>query len=239
MYTFINKWHKKIGIAVALFVVLLVISGIALNHSHGLNLNNNFIKSEWLLDLYNINPDSEPIGFVIDNNWATQVGDRIYFNDFEISSDAKQLFGLIMSNRIYVVAFDGKLALFTEDGELIEQLTGAEGVPAGMRAIGLSDQGDVIIRAAHGFYHVDLDELEWEEFDQLDASWSETRQIPNELHQRLLKIYRGRGLTLERVLLDFHSGRIVGNWGVYVVDLIAILFLLLALSGCWMWWKRR
>ena len=51
--------------------------------------------------------------------------------------------------------------------------------------------------------------------------------------------YRGYGLTLERVLLDLHSGRVLGSAGVLLVDAAAILFLLLAISGLWLWSRRR
>ena len=40
-------------------------------------------------------------------------------------------------------------------------------------------------------------------------------------------------------MLDLHSGRILGSWGVYLVDAAAILFMLLAITGVWLWGKRR
>lgn len=239
MFGLIQKWHRKIGIMTALFVVFLAISGIALNHSHSFNLNKTFIKSNWLLDVYNIRPDGEAVGFASNGNQITQLGGRIYFNESEISRDVEKLVGVIKLDGMLVIGFDGQLLLMTEQGELIEHLTGKEGVPAGMRAIGLSEDKDVIIKAAHGFYQVDLDELEWQEFDHLEAVWSKKAAIPTELEQSLLNQYRGTGLSWERVLLDFHSGRILGEWGVYLVDLAAILFLILAISGIWMWAKLR
>lgn len=239
MFPLLQKWHKRFGLFSALFVIFLATSGIALNHSDALNFNKNFIQTEWLLDLYEINPTNDPIGFMAANSWAVQIGERLYFNDREIAKDVSELKGLILINDIYVVAYDGQLTLVTDKAEVVENLAGAAGVPAGMQAIGYDDQFNVIIRAAHGYYHVNLDELEWEEFDHLDASWSESSLVPDELQTELLKLYRGTGLTIERVLLDFHSGRIVGQWGIYVVDFVAILFLILAFTGVWMWWARR
>jgi uncharacterized iron-regulated membrane protein len=59
------------------------------------------------------------------------------------------------------------------------------------------------------------------------------------LKETLEKTYRGVGLPLERVMLDLHSGRILGRAGVYLVDTAAVLFLLLAISGVWLWARRR
>jgi hypothetical protein len=239
MFSIFHKWHKNFGVFAALFVIFLVVSGITINHSQQLQLNKRYIQSQWLLDLYQINPASEPVGFQVDDAWVSQIGERIYFNSREIAKDVKKLIGAISANDLVTVAFDGQLKLVSREGETIEHLTGTEGVPAGMKEIGYDDQGDVVIKAAHGYYHVNLDELEWKEFDFLDASWSLAATIPEELNNNLLQQYRGSGLTIERVLLDLHSGRIVGAWGVYFVDLIAMLMLILSCTGVWMWWKRK
>jgi PepSY-associated transmembrane protein len=239
VFSIIHKWHKKFGVFVALFVILIVISGIALNHSQQIKLNTNYIQSEWLLDLYQINPASDPVGFQSSDIWVSQVGERIYFNKSEIAKDVSKLIGSVFINGLFVIAFDGQLTLLTNTGEVIEHLTGAEGVPAGMEEIANDDQDNVIIKAAHGFYKVNLDVMDWNESDYLDANWISASPIPDQLKSDLLKQYRGSGLTIERVLLDLHSGRIVGSWGVYIVDLMALLFLFLALSGVWMWWVRK
>ena len=110
----IQKWHKKIGVYVAIFVIFLAISGIALNHSDKFKLNTTFIKMEWLLDLYQIGPASEPIGYLSSNNWVIQVGKRIYFNNKEIINDANKLVGMVRINDTYVIAYDGKLMLLNK-----------------------------------------------------------------------------------------------------------------------------
>ena len=235
---FIQNWHKKIGVYTALFVIFLAISGIALNHSEKLKLNTTYIKMDWLLDLYQISPTSEPIGYLSSNNWVIQVGERVYFNNKEIINDANKLIGVVNVNDIYVIAYDGKLVLLTNDAEILESLSSAEGVPSGMKAIGYDNQ-NIIIQSAHGYYQVNLDILEWNEHKFLEANWSSTSEITKSLKNNVLKQYRGTGLPIERVLLDLHSGRIVGVWGIYLVDLIAVLFIIIAITGIWMWWYKK
>ena len=235
----IQKWHKKIGVYVAIFVIFLAISGIALNHSEKFKLNTTFIKMEWLLDLYQIGPASEPIGYLSSNNWVVQVGKRIYFNNKEIINDTNELVGMVRINNTYVIAYDGKLMLLNKKGEILELLTGAEGVPAGMTKIGYDEQYNIVIKSAHGYYRANLDILQWSEYDFINANWSSTSKITEPLKANILEKYRGTGLTVERTLLDLHSGRIFGKWGVYFVDLIAVLFVFIALTGIWMWWFKK
>tara|TARA_B100001996_G_scaffold258908_1_gene201401 strand:- start:455 stop:1177 length:723 start_codon:yes stop_codon:yes gene_type:complete len=235
----IQKWHKKIGVYVAIFVIFLAISGIALNHSEKFKLNTTFIKMEWLLDLYQIGPASEPIGYLSSNNWVVQVGKRIYFNNKEIINDTNELVGMVRINNTYVIAYDGKLMLLNKKGEILELLTGAEGVPAGMTKIGYDEQYNIVIKSAHGYYRANLDILQWSEYDFINANWSSASKITESLKTNVLEQYRGTGLTVERTLLDLHSGRIFGKWGVYFVDLIAVLFVFIALTGFWMWYFKK
>ena len=41
------------------------------------------------------------------------------------------------------------------------------------------------------------------------------------------------------MLLDLHSGRIFGEYGVYLMDAAAVALLWLSGSGLWVWWQRR
>jgi len=238
MWEAIHKWHRTAGIIAAVFVILLVISGIMLNHTEWLKLDQRFIQSRMLLDRYDINPAGEPRAFLSDGRWVTQVGDRVYLDTREIAGQVNQLIGLVSTGKYLVVAYDGQLLLLKGSGTVVEHLSGAQGVPAGMRRLGTARSGEIIIRGAHGDYRVDLERLDWREVDLIEAEWSDEQTPPADLLAHLLQLYRGKGLTLERVLLDLHSGRILGPWGVYLVDAAALLFFLLALSGAWMWFKR-
>jgi len=235
----IHKWHRRIGIVAALFVIMLVVTGIMLNHTGSLGLDKSYVKNNLLLDFYDINPAAAPFGFRVADHWISQVGERIYFDGRELSDNVEQLIGAVNLEDDIIIGFDGRLLLLAGDGQVIERLTGTQGVPAGMRAIGKTTDGQLVIRGAHGDYQVDLDSLDWHEEEFIHASWTEHESLPAGLQGELLQQYRGTGLPLERVMLDLHSGRIAGNWGVYVVDAAAILFFILALSGVWMWYQRQ
>lgn len=49
----------------------------------------------------------------------------------------------------------------------------------------------------------------------------------------------GRWISAERIVLDVHSGRILGPAGPYLMDGAAIALLLLAASGIWGWARIR
>ena len=238
MFQVFLKWHKRIGVTIAIFILIIVATGIAINHADDFDLNKKYIQSEFILDFYNVKPKKKPVTFKTNEHWATLLGKRLYFDSDEVSNNVEKIIGMIPGEDGYVIAHDSNLSIVTKNGELLESLSGADGVPSGMKALGIDKQGNIVIHASHGYYVVNLNELEWNEYESWQAEWSETSSLPEQLQSELLNIYRGKGLTVERLILDLHSGRIAGTLGVYLIDLISIMLMFLAISGLWMWSRR-
>ncbi len=234
-----HRWHRRIGISSALMVLLLSITGVFLNHTEKFRLDQSYVNNEIVLNWYNIRPPQQPSSFNLDQIWITRIGDRLYFNDVELEQRSEVLWGVAMQQEMIVLALEDKLLLLTASGQQIEKLSGYDGVPAGITAIGMNEYDELVIKGVHGDYLVDLNVLAWEDYEEIAAEWSVEVAIPESLEQKLLNLYRGKGLTWERLLLDIHSGRVFGDAGVYIVDLTALLFIFLALSGSWMWLRRR
>lgn len=53
------RWHRRIGITAAVFVVILSVTGIILNHNVTLGIDKNFITNEWLLEWYGYDSEAE------------------------------------------------------------------------------------------------------------------------------------------------------------------------------------
>lgn len=233
-------WHRRTGVVISLIVVLLVITGFALNHTERFGLDKRFINTNWILDWYQIEVKGTVLAYKVNGDLIVQLGERLYKNTTEIKSDVTQLVGAIEIDDMTIIALDQELVLVDQQGEIIEILSGVDGVPSGMRAIGKSREGEVYLEAAYGMYQVDIEDLTWVEQEIKDDSvvWAIPSTIDKSLYKNIEEQYRGKGLNLERVLLDLHSGRIFGHYGVLVVDLVGGLLLLLVISGFYMWFKR-
>ncbi len=232
-------WHRRTGLAATFFALLLSLTGLLLNHTEDLKLDSNYVKSGWLLDWYGIKAPANPLSYAAGGHWVSQLGKRLYFDGHELIGrevdEDDSLIGAVKLGDNIVVAVDGQVMLLNPAGELIETLGGAEGVPAGMRIIGL-DEDRLAVRASQGDYLTDKDLLHWEESQgETAADWARPTALPADLYAKLTDAYRGKGLSIERVALDLHSGRILGTSGVLLIDLMAILIALLAVTGAWMW----
>jgi len=235
----LRSWHRTVGVVSALFVALLAVTGLLLNHSPQLQLGKRYVQMPLLLDLYHIELPEETTSFRVGDAWVSQVGERLYLNSIEVADFADTLIGTVKLDDTIVIGVPNQLLFLNVEGRLVEKLGDADGVPADMRRLGLTPSGELAIEAAHGTYIADLERLGWRHTDAAAASWAQTAPLPPAFRERLARAYRGRGLPLERVLLDVHSGRIIGTWGVYLVDAMAVLFVILAATGFWMWMRRK
>ncbi|MCB1563381.1 MAG: PepSY domain-containing protein [Alphaproteobacteria bacterium] len=76
----------------------------------------------------------------------------------------------------------------------------------------------------------------------LDQDWIlafYNMDLPKDMPPEMAEQYRGSGITLEKILLDIHTGAIIGLPGRIVSDLAALAILFLSASGLYNWWRRR
>lgn len=234
-------WHRYIGLIAALFVILLSITGIALNHTGALKLDNRFVQSALLLDWYGIEAPTTATHYAINDSSITLLDTRLFINAQQLDSEITSLKGALLHNDMLIVGQQDGLMLLTKEGQIIEHLGRNEGVPQGIERIGITAMNGLIVETAAGRYQVNQDYVAWTTWlgDAGDAVWSIPSPISEAELAPLQTRFRGQILPWERVMLDLHSGRIFGTWGPWLMDAAAILMLFLAGSGVFIWWKRQ
>ena len=234
-------WHRRIGIVAALLVLILSITGVALNHTEGLRLDQRYVTSAWLLDWYGIDLPDDGESFAVAAGRVSLLGDRLYFDDTPVDGLIDELVGAAQAGDMIVAVVDGDAILITPQGELVERLGAESGMPPGVTAVGTREDGRVVVRSGAGIYSADEQLLGWVLAEPADTPvrWSRPDPLPDGLRAALRQDYRGRILPLERILLDLHSGRLFGRWGIWLMDGAAVLLIALALTGGWLWFGRR
>lgn len=234
-------WHRYVGLAAALFVILLAISGIALNHTEGFKLDSRYVQHGWLLDWYGIEAPQTAQHYRAGTHSIALLDTQLFIDTQQIAGEHSSLSGSLTWNDMLVVALQDGLLLLTPNGELIERLAGNEGVPLGIQRLGTSKDGDLILASRDELYSADQNLLRWNHWpgSKEQVNWSEPSALDIDQLRELQARFRQQILPWERVLLDLHSGRIFGNWGPWLMDAAAGLMLFLAVSGTFIWWKRQ
>ncbi len=231
-------WHRWLGTAAALWVLVLSATGIALNHTEELALDSRPVHWAWLQDAYGIRiPEAVP-AFRVGNRWLSQWGDQLYLDTRPVARLAEPLAGAAAVDGIIVAASARKVLLFTPAGELVEALGPAQGVPRGIRALGLDGEGHVVVEAGDGLHRADAQFTSWHGTDKPPLRWAGSEPLPPHLARAVAPRYRAALLSAERVLLDLHSGRLLGRAGVWLSDAVAVILILLAASGTFLWYRQ-
>lgn len=237
--------HRYIGLSIAFFVVLLSITGILLNHTEELRLHSHNVNSPWLMSLYGIESSEVKSAYPVADSWVIALGKTIYLNQQELKCKPP-LNGAILKDDLMIIASQAQLCLVTPDGELIDYLILETGNHVSrIGHISLENKTNrIVLDTMQGLLTINSDYTELIALQQIEAvtkqpvQWLEALQPPASISTSLKRQYQGDGLPYERIILDLHSGRIVGILGVYFMDLIALLLIFIALSGVAMWAKR-
>lgn len=221
------RWHRRIGAILVLIIVCLSVSGILINHSQQMGLHKKPVLSSWLARLYGLPLDQVESGFEVNQHWLSQINATLYFNR-SATIKCESLIGAVPYQEEIAVLCSNALVLLDNAGELVESLPMPE---PGSSRLGLWESL-LVVEARLGLLVFNEEELAWVAFnDAKPVQWVAPALLPEKLSAALNKKGGVRGLSWEQVLLDFHSGRLFGNAGVWVVDMSALLMVLLALSG--------
>ncbi len=231
-------WHRRVGLFALVLIIILAITGIMLNHTEQLELDETYVNNNWLLNYYGIEPEDEPISYRVNQHVISSWHNQLFFNDTVITTLEQNIHGAIAAEQFIVVALDNAIILLTFDGELIERVS--TGISfSNIQRLGIKYNRPVIETIDPLYYIADEHILDWDVMVNEDVKWITTYTLDAEEKENLLVAYRGNGLKLERVILDLHSGRIFGSYGIYLMDAAAIALLWLSGSGFWVWNSRR
>lgn len=229
------------GLVSALFVILLSISGLVIHNSPRLNLDQRFINSSSMLSWYGIEAPDITISFSQGEHQASLIADAIYLDSQRLVGDYNSLTGLLATDFGFLIGTSEELLLVTADHELIEVLASVHGIPRGMTAIGGGAGGEIYLRSNEGIFAADLDALSWlaTSPSPQQVQWSRETELAPQLIESIKSDYTGSLLSWERLILDIHSGRFLGGFGVLLVDIMALLFMFMGITGVWIWSRRR
>ena len=234
----INQVHKFTGIAVCVFLINLSITGIFLNHTEELVLDEKYTASPLILGLYNISIPSQEESFLVDNHFVSRFGNQVFLDNQPVFKSEVPIIGVVISNQMLVLAFKNELVLLTEEGELIEKLTGSTGVPVNIQKLGALNNL-LFLKTSNQVWESNDEGQEWRVSDSNFNEWSNEVVMPDEKTQQVESYFLGKGVSLEQFFLDLHNGNIIKGFGKWLLDIIAIFLLLISISGIWIWLRKK
>ena len=234
----INQIHKFTGIAVCVFLIHLSITGIFLNHTEDLDLDEKYTASPMILALYNISIPNQKESFLVDDIFISRFGDQVFMGNQPIIKNENPITGATLSNQVLFIAFPNEMVLLTQEGELIERISGTAELPENIQKLGVSE--DILyLKTPNQLWQSSDQAQAWELSDSNFNDWSNEVIMPDQQTKQIEMYFSGKGVSLEQFFLDLHNGNIIKGFGKWLLDIIAIFLLLLSISGIWIWLKKR
>lgn len=232
-------WHKRFGILSAFFVIMLSITGILLNHASYIKLDNTYVSSPYILKLYGIRTPTVTAA-PINDQWIYHIGGSIYKNITPLEPCDGHLIGAVANSKFTIIACDSSVLFYSSTMAFIDSLNAYFGLPTPIQKIG-TIQGNIVIRSQNQLFFFD-DSLNIQPAPtdtQVTAiQWSSIQKPPKEILSQIQRMYVGTDITWERFILDIHAGRFFGKLGPLIMDLIAMMFIALAVTGIIIWSKK-
>lgn len=226
-----RDWHGVAGIVAAFSLIVIVGSGIALNHTDALGLAHQEVRSEALARWYGLRTQAPESGFRLGDAWLVAQDERWVFGGRVLPEHFPPAIGAAVFDRWVVVTTGEALYLFERSGRMVDRIDRA-GLPAvPIRALATDAQHGIVLSTAKGTFE-SIDGIDWKR-SALTPRWSAAEVLPAQVKGEIAQHFVP-GIQTERLLRDIHSGRILGPAGPWLVDGVAVLLVLLAASGAWM-----
>ena len=230
--------HRYIGIVICVFLVLLSVTGIFLNHTDDLNLDKRFINWPWLLKHYGLAVPQPKQNFNLGQNAVTNYDGQIFYNEKLLFQNEDEIKGAVEKKDFLYIALTNEIMVFDATIEIIDVL---ENTPAPIQLIGTNSNDDQI-------RILDGNNQSWvyDEFNNAWApdiskvhDWSQLEVMSTTQMARMNKYFLSKGISLEQFLLDLHNGAVLKKVGKYLLDIIGILTFVLSITGILLWSNRK
>ena len=239
----LRPWHRRLGIISCIFILLLVITGVAINHSQALHLGKTPVQQSWLLDFYGIAAPTHAAQFTQSSEPLFITDNLLWLGSKPILEAPSQLLSAISFNDLVIAIDKHQLYLFDSQGRLQETQNSSTGLPDNLAAIAVeastthSNKVNLVwLKTDSGYFQADENLIDWIPAQPLaPLPWVTPLKT---IDAHLVQHARSANLNWERVILDLHSGRLFGAYAVWIWDMFALALLLVSLSGLWIWVKQ-
>ena len=232
----ILSFHLYVGLGISLLLIHLSITGIFLNHTDDLKLNKTYISSTWILNLYGLNVPRPSKIFTVQQDNFSQFDTEVFLNNKPIFLFDSELIGVIKHRENFIIAAQDELFIVNQSGVLIDK---QKILSFTIKSIGKYKEEIVIKDEQLNKWVGKSISNKWTPIIKDNIEWSKPGTMTALNKKDIKKYFVGNGISLEQIILDFHSGAIFKKEGKLFFDLVSLLLIFLSVSGIWIWFTKR
>lgn len=237
----LRKWHQRIGLTAAVFVLWLGASGTILSRSDQLGFDAMRLNWDWLTAWYGLNAEPPRMGFEAAGHWMAATKENTLLDAREVEPRIAPPIGLVTlhgpTGTQLVIGTADSLVITSPDGARVDELRAPILPVSSLRRIGRTTEGGIAVQDFDAYESRDGG-ISWTPVLPQSVSWSQPKPLPSE-QRKAIEQFARPSVLVEQVLIDLHSGRLFGPVGAWIITLVGLLALLLSISGVWSWWRIK
>ena len=191
----------------------------------------------WIVkNVYDVEVSQEDVrGIELNGQWWSVLHGHLYRNDQWVKKISEPILGGVETDFGFALLQEQGLLLFTSVGELVDQLKLGEGLPM--------DEALLSLQHINGTFWIQTQRDWWQSEDLFEWQTSNTPEFSHTMTPlgkpplmyttKIVEWQLGHSIPMERFLLDLHSGRVLGDFGVMLMEWSAWGLLFLTASGLW------
>ena len=176
-------------------------------------------------------------GFKVKEGLIYQAGHTLYLNEHAVTSCSSAPVGIAELGELLIAACDDELLAMLANGQLIERLSSVHGVPSPIERLAVDSREEdatILIGTPEGWYRYSMDALSNDRVSISDEQLIEGK--PTSIPANLAL---SGAITWERFVLDLHAGRWPGVSSTWLMDTVAVLLIVLAISGLGIYFRPQ
>ena len=221
---------RLLQILLVILALLWLGSAVLLNHDKSLGLDKLKVNSSWLKRHYQIGELQSDQAFLLEGHVIVAVDQQLYVNAEPLLSLPRPLMGAVALEHVLVLATDDALILLSKEGEYLDTLGAAAGIPPQIQNVGVH-YNEPVLQTRNGMWRGNFLLDSWELMSLQGVSWSQSESMPAASRKAMEVQLYGDGVSVSQLLRDLHNGRLFDGLSRGLLDIWLIVLLMLAIRG--------
>jgi hypothetical protein len=241
------RYHGLIGVWCGIFILVLSMTGILLNHTVLFHLNTIHFNNHALMQLYGFEKPKNIMHFGVDNTVITSFNGMIFLDGVPLNDNSGHslktdtIISVAHNKELMTILTKQSVILLTQDGTYIETLSLQELLRTEETITNILSQNEQFyLQSRTKNYGCDFNALTCKKTDTIIKNTPiQTPKISKDIDTKLNNYLYGEGISLYQIILDIHNGKILRLFGVILNDIIGVGLIILAIGGFIKWQMKK
>jgi uncharacterized iron-regulated membrane protein len=234
----LHRIHRIIGVTCAFFTLILAITGLFLLRNETWKLAEHQPPASLVRYLYQL-PKPEITGFNVADSWWSYSEQSLWLKKKLTLQNLSQPLAISPKPFGTLIITSDEIIMLDHEQNLIDRMKLAQDIALSPPLTQFKIEAEALFLQSKEGSLKSRDYLNWETTGPFSTSaTTPTAKLPNELHAWIANQTLPTSLSWERLLLDLHSGRILGSLGPWIMEISAWGLILLVITGLWLQAQR-